>query len=414
MAVIGSGISGLAATYLLNPTHDVTLYEKNDSTGGHARTRLIRYGDRDIAVDTGFIVFNHVNYPHLSSLFAHLGVPVQKSVMSFGVMAPADNLEWGAENLNALFGQRRNLVRPAFYRFLKDVLTFNALAVQATRDTDMTLDDLIKKLKLGDWFRRYYILPMGGAIWSCSLQSMLSFPARFFVDFFDAHGLLTVTAQPQWYTVTGGSAVYIERLIDSFRMKIKISCGVANVLRRHGKVQITDSHGNVTQYDDVIFACHANETLALLADATEDERKILGSFRYQKNTAVLHKYSGVMPQRRACWGSWVYHADATANADPIGVTYWMNHLQGIDKNYPLFVTLNPRTPIPEGDIFERHIFDHPVYDPAAVAAQARLPSLQGQQNTWFCGAYHRNGFHEDGLVSAINIAALMGVTPPWE
>ena len=414
IAIIGSGIAGLGAAYLLHPHHHITVYEKNDVIGGHARTKHIRYGDGDIAVDTGFIVFNHKNYPHLTALFKHLNVPTQKSVMSFGVMSEQDDLEWGAENINALFGQRRNLMRPKFYQFLIDVLKFNRSAIATTRSGDLTLGELIKKMGLGDWFERYYILPMGGAIWSCSLQSMLSFPARFFVDFFEAHGLLTVTNQPQWYTVTGGSILYLEKLTAGFRDKIKTSCGITKVLRQNGKVQITDTLGAGAEYDEVIFAGHADDTLSVLGDASESEKKTLGAFHYQKNMVVLHKYTGIMPKRRACWGSWVYHATPEADNGPISVTYWMNHLQGIRQDCPVFVTLNPRVAIPEGDVFERHVFDHPIYDPVAVAAQPKIAALQGRKSTWFCGAYHRNGFHEDGLASAVDIAARMGITPPWQ
>jgi predicted NAD/FAD-binding protein len=415
IVIVGSGIAGMGAAYLLNPHHDITLYEKNDYVGGHARTRRIRYGDKSIAVDTGFIVFNRKNYSNLTALFKCLGVPVQKSVMSFGVTSKNNELEWGAENLNALFGQRRNLLRPAFYKFLFDIVRFNNRAkrwLQIYPNT--TLGELIEKMKLGEWFKCYYIVPMGGAIWSCPLSAILSFPAKFFITFFDAHGLLTVTQQPQWYTVTGGSAVYIDKLVSSFKDKIKISSGVTGVTRQNGRVQITDTHGNQTEYDQIVFASHADETLAMLDDATPGERSTLGAFRYQENMAVLHKHSHIMPRRHACWSSWIYHADTSPQERPLSVTYWMNHLQKIDKKYPLFVTLNPNQPIPDEDVFERHIFRHPVYDPLAVEAQSALQALQGQNNTWFCGAYQRNGFHEDGLASAVNVAAQMGVAPPWE
>ena len=414
IAIVGSGIAGMGAAYLLNPHHNIMLYEKNDYVGGHARTRQVQYKDRLIAVDTGFIVFNHKNYPNLTALFKHLDVPTQKSVMSFGVTSADDELEWGAENVQALFGQKRNLLSPAFYKFLFEVLKFNSGAKSALQSyPHATLGELIKKMGLGDWFERYYILPMGGAIWSCPLSAILTFPAKFFIEFFDAHGLLTVTQQPQWHTVTGGSAVYIKKLTASFCDKIKTSCGVTKVTRHNNKVQITDANGGEAEYDHVIFASHADETLQMLADPAPAEQATLGAFRYQKNVAVLHKHEALMPRRRACWSSWIYHADTSRQDQPLSVTYWMNHLQGIDKNYPLFVTLNPRQTIPENDVFERHIFTHPIYDPAAVEAQTRLRTLQGQNNTWFCGAYQRNGFHEDGLASAVDIAAQMGITAPW-
>jgi predicted NAD/FAD-binding protein len=420
IAIIGTGIAGLGAAALLHSRHPLTVYEKNDYIGGHTRTRTVRYpgaqhgGDAVLSVDTGFIVFNYRNYPNLAALFKHLDVPVQKSVMSFGVTSPKDDLEWSAENLAALFGQRRNLVRPAFYRFLIDIVTFNRKAKRiVAQQPTLTMKELIACLRLGDWFTRFYILPMGGAIWSCSLAAILDFPAQTFIDFFDAHGLLTVTQQPQWFTVTGGSAEYVSRLIKPFAHNIRTSCGARKITRLNDKIQVTDSTGETREYDHVVLACHGDEALALLAQPTPAEEEALGAFRYQKNIAVLHKYTGIMPRRRACWASWVYHADAAPSDDPIAVTYWMNHLQNIDKNYPLFVTLNPRTPIPEQDIFERHVFTHPIYDEKAVAAQKKLAALQGKNNTWFCGAYHRNGFHEDGLTSAIMMAARLGADVPW-
>jgi predicted NAD/FAD-binding protein len=414
IAIIGTGIAGLGAAALLHPQHTLTVYEKNDYIGGHTRTRSIRYGDRPLTVDTGFIVFNYPNYPNLTGLFKHLGVPVQKSTMSFGVTSEGDDLEWSAENLFSLYGQPRNLIRPAFYRFLADILKFNARAKGiANRNPHLTLGELIALMGLGDWFTRFYILPMGGAIWSNSLSAILAFPAQIFVDFFDTHGLLTVTRQPQWYTVTGGGAEYVRRMTKAFAGLIRLSCGVRLVTRLNDKILVADSNGETNAFDHVVFACHADEALTLLAQPTQAEQEILGAFRYQTNIAVLHKYSKIMPKRRACWASWIYHADRAPSTEPIGVTYWMNHLQNIDKNYPLFVTLNPRTRIPDTDIFERHEFSHPVYDEAAIAAQKKLTALQGEQNSWFCGAYQRNGFHEDGLTSAILMAARMGASVPW-
>ena len=414
IAIIGSGISGLGAAYLLKDRHDISVYEKNDYVGGHARTRNIRYNDRTIPVDTGFIVFNHGNYPHLTALFQHLNVPSHKTSMSFGLKADNGSLEWGAENINAVFGQRQNLLRPAFWKFIYEVLKFNHEAVREVRlHPRWTLGELIQHLGFGDWFAQYYILPMGGAIWSCTLQDMLDFPASFFVEFFEAHGLLSVSNQPQWYTVTGGSQVYVDRLSETFRDRIRLSCGVTRVVRENNRVTITDDKGGTRDFDHVIFACHAPEVRALLGDLTEDERSIFSAFRHQINTAVLHKYSAIMPGRRACWSSWVYHAKDKPGVEPIMVTYWMNHLQGIDPACPLFVTLNPRDAIPEADIFERHDFYHPVHDPRSVDAQPRIAAIQGRNNTWFCGAWNRYGFHEDGLASAVDVAARMGVTPPW-
>ena len=414
IAIIGTGISGLSAAYLLNPKHTITVYEKASEIGGHTRTRLVERDGRRIPVDTGFIVFNYRNYPELSAMFKHLNVPVQKSNMSFGVTANNGALEWSAQSPNGLFGQRRNLFNPKFYRLLWDIVRFNYSVRGLVKSyPDLTLGQLIAKMGMGDWFSRYYILPMGGAIWSCPLAAILAFPARSFVEFFDSHGLLTVTQQPQWYTVTGGSQAYLARLTQSFAHAISTSCEVASVRRRNGKVYVVDVTGVTQEYDQAIFACHGDQALALLSDPTPDETDTLAAFTYQSNTAVLHDDVSIMPKRKRCWASWVYHADDHAPTGDIAVTYWMNQLQGIDVNTPLFVTLNPLTPVRPECIIDTHVFEHPVYTQASVAAQKRLPALQGVQNTWFCGAYHRNGFHEDGLASGIHVAKALGAEVPW-
>ena len=413
IAIIGTGISGLGAASLLHPQHQVTVYEKSSDIGGHTRTRTVRYGERDIAVDTGFIVFNYQNYPLLSALFRHLGVAVEKSNMTFGVTTPGDALEWGAQNANSLFGQRRNLFRPAFLRLLIDILRFNRSAYKtAHAQPELTLGGLIKKLGMSDWFARYYILPMGGAIWSCSLEAMLGFPALAFVDFFQAHGLLTVMHQPQWYTVTGGSQEYVKRLIKPFAQHIRTNSAVASVTRQGGKVRVVDIHGDTQIYDHVVLASHADESLAMLGDASPEERALLGAFKYAPNRTILHKDSSIMPRRRRCWSSWIYHASDVKN-DSISVTYWMNQLQSIDNAYPLFVTLNPLREIAKEHVFDDHVFTHPIYSREAVAAQKEMHAIQGKNNTWFAGAYLRNGFHEDGLASAVVLAESFGVRVPW-
>jgi predicted NAD/FAD-binding protein len=413
IAIIGGGVSGLCAAFALYPHHNITLYEKNDYIGGHARTRILKHDDAEIAVDTGFIVYNDRNYPHLSALFRTLNVPTAETSMTFGVKAEDGSLEWGAQNLNALFAQRRNLFRPDFYRFLIDILRFNGNALRYRADPNLTLGQLIEKMGLGQWFRDFYILPMGGAIWSCPLDIMLDFPARFFIDFFDAHGLLTITQQPQWRTVTGGSKVYVDRLTASFRDRIRVGCGVASVTRDKDKIRIADTHHQTTEYDDVIFSCHGQEALQLLTDATTQEHTILGAFQRQENIAYLHKDTSLMPRRRTCWSSWIYHAHDKTENKAIGITYWMNKLQHIPERYPVFVTLNPPHDIAPEDIFDQHIFYHPIYDPQSVAAQEKMQAIQGDNNTWFCGAYTRFGFHEDGAASAYDIAQRMGVASPW-
>lgn len=414
IAIIGTGVSGLSAAYLLHEGHDITVYEKAAGIGGHARTLNIRYNGHKTAVDTGFIVFNYKNYPHLSALFDRLKVPVQKSNMTFGISIRNGEIEWGAQSLNALFGQRRNILNPAFWRFLFDIIRFNATVEKKSKaNPGITLGALLEKMRMGPWFAPYYILPMGGAIWSCPLQTMLGFPAQNFVDFFKAHGLLTITQQPQWYTVTGGSIEYLRRLTAAFAMRIRLNCGAVSITRDNGKVTVADAQGGIEIYDHVIMACPANIALSLLIDANTEEKETLGAFKYQPNHAVLHKDTSIMPQHKNCWSSWVYHSNGDPAEKDLSVTYWMNQLQDLPAERPLFVTLNPLKPIAPEHIFDEHVFAHPVYSLESTAAQKKMPALQGKRNTWFCGAHHGNGFHEDGIASAVDVAQRMGATIPW-
>jgi predicted NAD/FAD-binding protein len=304
IAIIGTGISGLGSAYLLNPDHEITVYEKAPRIGGHSRTVTVDYDGTPIPVDTGFIVFNRPNYPNLCGLFTHLGVPSHASDMTFAASIRDGWLEWGAKDLDAVIGQRRNLLRPKFGLLVRDVMIFNARAQNMVeRHPDLSLEGLIRKLGLGDWFRRYYLLPMSGAIWSCPPCEMMNFPARTLVRFFANHHLLSVTGQPQWRTVTGGSQEYVRRLTAPFAHRIRVNCAAMAVTRptsetKTGKVQIKDSQGGVESYDHVVMACHGDETLALLKDSDPDEQAVLGAFRYQKNRAVLHRDPSLMPRRR--------------------------------------------------------------------------------------------------------------------
>lgn len=414
IAIIGSGIAGMSAAYLLHRQHDITVYEKSTDIGGHSRTRVIAPRGKAIAVDTGFIVFNKRNYPHLCAMFEHLDVPVQKSDMTFAITINNGAIEWGARSPNAVFGQRRNFLRPQFYGFVRDIFKFNLLAVKtAEKHPEMTLGELLDYLRMGDWYRRYFILPIGGAIWSSSLEEMLAFPALVFTRFFKEHGLLSAIGQPQWYTVSGGSVEYVKRLTAAYRSKIMAGCGAAGITRKGGKVQVADAAGEVYEYDEVVLACHGNEALELLQDASDDERRLLGAFRYSKNLAVLHSDESIMPKRKRCWASWVYHSEKENPKDAIPITYWMNLLQGIDKDCPVFVTLNPHREIAPEKVFEKHEFEHPVYSQGMVAAQKELPVIQGVRHTWFCGAHWRNGFHEDGIASAVSVAEGLKVEIPW-
>jgi len=401
--------------HLLHQDHDVTVYEKSPRPGGHTRTLTIDYDGVPIAVDTGFIVFNERNYPHFSSMLRYLGVAAHKSDMSFAATIGGGWLEWGAKDVNAVFGQRRNILRPGFHRLFRDVMRFNAQAEECVaRNPHLTVGGLIDALSLGDWFRRYYLLPMAGAIWSCPPSDMLGFPAASFVRFFANHGLLSTSGQPQWFTVTGGAQTYLEKLMAPFASSVRKNCGAARVARHRDTVTVVDTLGGSATYDHVVFACHADEALEVMADPSDAEQGLLSRFQYQRNVAVLHKDTNIMPRRKRCWASWVYHADFNAGSEAkIAVSYWMNRLQGIDARKPLFVTLNAAEKIAPEHIFDRHEFSHPVFDSAAIAAQHDIQALQGTRNTWFCGAHLRNGFHEDGLWSAVNVAARFGIGVPW-
>lgn len=412
IAIIGSGISGLGAAYLLHGHHDITVYEKNPTVGGHSRTLKVD----GTAVDTGFIVFNYQNYPLLTGLFKHLQVPVQKSDMSFAASIANGWLEYSTASPAGLFGQPSNLIRPAYWKMLADILLFFRKSPRfLERGQSITLGECIKELQLGEWFTRYFLLAMGGAIWSCPLEKMLQFPASTFIRFFQNHGLLTIADQPQWYTVTGGSEQYVSRLTAGFRDKIRTDCAVVKVTRSENSISVEDSQGKTSTFDHVIFACHADQALRMLAQPSADETRLLGAFQYQANRAILHGDSSFMPNRRRCWASWVYRVEQRVDTLPaISLTYWMNQLQSLTPEKPLFVTLNPgRMPDPQLT-HDDHWFEHPVFDAAAIGAQAELHKLQGQQNSWFCGAYHRYGFHEDGLASAVEVARQLGADVPWQ
>ena len=409
IAVIGGGISGLAAAYLLAPHHAVTLFESAPRLGGHARTVMAGlHGDQP--VDTGFIVFNYVNYPHLTRMFQDLDVPVAKSDMSFGASINGGQIEYGLRDLRALMAQKRNLVRPGFVRMVRDILLFNTKAESLAKDDSTTIGDLMVDLQLGDWFQRYYLMPICGAIWSTPPAEIRGFPARSLVQFFRNHALLSASGQHQWWTVDGGSIEYVRRLEKYLRgrgVAVRTGTKVQSVERSATDVTVHSNAGPHAPFDQVIFACHSDQALRLLAQPTPQERGALSAIRFQDNQMILHRDTSQMPRRNAAWSSWVYKADTSKPETAIGVTYWMNKLQNIPVADPLFVSLNPSDPVPDHLIYDEKTFRHPVFDVAALAAQKQLRDIQGQNNTWFGGAYTRHGFHEDGFASAARIARLM-------
>lgn len=409
IAVIGGGISGMAAAHLLSRSASVVLFEAEPRLGGHARTLLAgKRGDQP--VDTGFIVFNKVNYPHLVALFDELQVPVAPSDMSFGASIDGGRIEYGLRSLNAVFAQRRNLLRPQFVAMMRDVLRFNARARTLATDPTMTIREFLAQLGTGDWFRDYYILPLSGAIWSTPTAGILDFPAQAMIRFFENHALLSHTGQHQWYTVRGGSVEYVRRLQGAMTragVDIRTGAPVAAVRRVAGGAQVRGRDGDWEQFDDVVLATHSDISLSLLADASPAERSALSAVRYQPNQAVLHADTSLMPKRRGAWASWVYAEERGKRSDRIDLTYWMNSLQPIPADDPLFVTLNSTRPIREDLIHDVTTFHHPVYDLAALRAQDSLRALNGTGNTWFCGAWMKNGFHEDGFASAVDVVTAL-------
>jgi uncharacterized protein len=408
IAVIGGGISGMAAAHLLSRDHAVVLFEAERRLGGHARTVLAgKRGDQP--VDTGFIVFNHATYPNLVALFDKLGVPTVKSCMSFGASLDGGRLEYGLKNLRAIFAQRRNLANPRYLRMLSDIFRFNAQAETVARP-GMTIGELLREIGTGPLFRDGYILPLSGAIWSTPVEAITDFPAQALLTFFRNHALLTTTRPHQWYTVPGGSVEYVRRLEAAMvaeGVDLRLGAPIAGVKRAMGGAFVRPVGGDWEAFDEVVFATHSDDTLAMLDDPSPGERAALSRIRYQPNQAVLHADASVMPKRRAAWASWNYVEPEGPRPDRIDLTYWMNRLQPIPHDDPLFVTLNANRPIRTDLIHDTVTFRHPVYDLAAEEGRAMVRSLNGDRGTWFCGAWMKNGFHEDGFASAVDVVEAM-------
>ena len=421
IAIIGSGIAGNAAAYALSyasPSARLAVYERGRLPGGHSATEQIDYDGKRISVDTGFIVYNEPNYPQLTAMFDHLGVATEQSDMSFAVSAENGRFEWsGGERgkFNSFFAQRRNIVSPAHWRLLSEIVLFQKTAradIAAGTIGGGTLGDYLDRHGYSARLRQSYILPMGAAIWSMPQAAMLDFPAATLIGFFDNHGLLTWQGH-KWRTVSGGSQVYVDKLTAPFRSALRLGVAAVAVRRGNNGVTIIDSSGDTDHFDHVIMAAHAPQSLALLTDASPRERAILGAVKTSPNAVFLHRDARLMPRRKAAWASWnVLQAQASAGRQ-ISVTYWMNRLQNLDPRCPLFVSLNPpREPDPSLT-FARYTYDHPQFNAPALAAQNSLESIQGGRHTWFCGAWTRYGFHEDGLRSGLAVAAALGAQAPW-
>jgi len=405
IAVIGAGISGMGAAHMLSEDHHVTLFEAEPRLGGHART-IVAGKNGDQPVDTGFIVFNYANYPHLAQLFKSLDVPVTKSNMSFGASLDGGRIEYALATVGSIFAQKRNLVNPRFLRMLADIAKFNKHALDATRDRSLCLGAFLDQLGTGEWFRDYYLLPLTGAIWSTPTEKVMDFPAHALVQFMENHALLSVSGQHQWYTVQGGSIEYVRRLEASMTSRgvtLRLGAPIDAVRRGVTGAEVKATGAEWEQFDEVVFATHSDDTLRLLSDATGLEKSALGAIRYQPNRVVLHADASIMPKRRVCWSSWNYTESAAKELNTIDLTYWMNTLQPIPESDPHFVTLNTTRPIREDLIYDECTLRHPVYDLEALAAQETLRDMNGTHRTWFCGAWMKNGFHEDGLGSAVDV-----------
>ena len=420
VAIVGTGIAGMTAAWHLHPHHDLTVFEANDYVGGHTATVDVERHGRRYAVDTGFIVFNDWTYPNFIALLEAVGAPWQWSDMSFSLRCERTGLEYNGTSVNALFAQRRNVFNLSFLRMIADILRFNgrSRALLAGDDDRITLGEYLDREGYSRVFIERYILPMGRAIWSATGRGMLDFPARFFVDFFDRHGFLNVDDRPTWRTVSGGSREYARRLIAPFRDRIRLSTPVRRVVRGDAGVEITSEgpEGLATErFDAVFFACHSDQALAVLADADPAERDILGAFPYQANDAVLHLDRRMRPRAPLARAAWNYHL-LDPDTERVALTYDMSLLQALDSPEPFFVTLNRSADIDPALVLGRYTYHHPVYTPAAVAAQRRRGEISGKRRTYYCGAYWRYGFHEDGVVSGLwalqDFAAATGSAPP--
>lgn len=417
IAIVGSGIAGMSAAWMLNRTHNITVFEGADHIGGHSNTVNAGSNESPIPVDTGFIVYNEQNYPNLTALFDHLDVPTKASNMTFAASIDAGRFEYSGTGLNGLLGQRRNMINPRFWAMLSDVVRFYRTApvlIEQAENLNITLGSFLSANGYSEAFTRDHILPIGAAIWSTTAQDMLDYPLAAFVRFFESHGLLKLVNRPQWRTVDGGSTEYVKRLTKPFSDKI-VRSAVTSIRRLKDKVELHTQNGDSRIFDEVVIATHADDALSLLADPSDAERRLLGTFRYTKNETYLHTDENLMPKRKRVWSSWNYIDDGVACDDKnLTVTYWMNQLQGIDEDHPLFVTLNPYTAPKEESILRKFSYQHPLFDKAAMTAQQSLWDLQGANRTWFCGSYFGYGFHEDALQSGLAVSEqISGEKRPW-
>ena len=401
IAIIGSGISGNTLAYYLNPHHQITLFESNDRVGGHSHTHQIDFFNQKIHVDTGFIVFNKKTYPNFLKLLHELDVPYENSAMSFSVKDSQKDFEYNGTSLNTLFAQRKNLISPIFYKMIKEILRFNKSSVLLlNNDEEISLGDYLEREGYSDFFKKYYILPMGSAIWSSNIKTMLAFPAKCFIQFFNNHGMLNINDRPQWLTISRGSMNYVDKLTKPFKQKIKLNQKIKSVERKkdHIAIQLND---RLEKFDWVFFACHSDEALRLIKTPSVNEKNILKAILYTNNEVALHYDESFMPKRKLAWAAWNYHINSNPTS-PASLTYNMNILQNLKTNMPILVTLNPQNKIDKKKIIKTLSYTHPQYSLGSIEAQSNHHLISGINRTSYAGAYWGNGFHEDGVKSALD------------
>lgn len=426
IAIIGSGISGLSAAWLLHKKYDVTLYEKNNYLGGHTHTHDVNEEENALAIDSGFIVYNEKNYPNLVGLFNQLSVKTQRTDMSFAFSLDKGSLEYAGTGFKGMFAQLTNIFSPKHWILLKEIVRFNKTAhsqlkfLEEDKSIENSLGDFLKEHNFTEDLQQNYLLPMGAAIWSCPVEIMYKFPAFSFLRFFANHGLIDLKDRPQWRSVIGGSREYINKMMPVLKTELIIKAGAESVERFDSHVEVL-SEKSTNKYDQVIFACHADEALKLLDDASPIEQDILSNFKYQENETYLHTDESLMPKRKKAWCSWNYLAQSNQNGSTnktiqdtqVTATYWMNKLQKFEADKEYLVTLNPYQAIDPSKVIKKMTYHHPVFDKNALLAQSRLNEIQGINKSWFCGSYAGYGFHEDGISSSVKVCEELGVIAEW-
>ncbi|MCA8996969.1 MAG: FAD-dependent oxidoreductase [Planctomycetaceae bacterium] len=414
IAIVGTGISGLVCAHLLGPKHDVTLFEANDYVGGHTHTVDVELDGRTLPVDTGFIVCNDWTYPNFLALLDELGVATSPTSMSFSVHCDHCGLEYSGSSLSSLFCQKRNFGRPSFYRLLADILRFNRIGSDPGQEfsQEETVGEFIRRCRLSEEFARHYLLPMGAAIWSCPMETFSDFPIRFIIDFYRNHGLLNIWNRPTWRTVDGGSRTYVERILERFSGDLRLKSPVSRISRHEDGVDV-HSQGRVTTFDEVILACHSDQALRMVDGPSKQESQILSELPYSDNIAILHTDTRLLPQRRKAWAAWNYHVRSSEETRP-SVTYNMNILQHLPTEQTVCVTLNEEESIAPDKILGKYNYSHPYFSPTRASAQSRHTELIRHDRLSYCGAYWQNGFHEDGVHSALTVCKAFNVFPSWQ